>query len=268
MNMDNYPHFTLTEDGRLVSTGQHRPGFPRVLNDALHRLGYNGDDPLYRCSLSTAHGLDMWEVSLTVPFDPTDLWIGTIIGSDLNNTVEQTALVALTSLGESRLAATAEVPAVLFLIRNQEDHNQGDPERQQRLVDMSDTEGPHFHTGVAEMAKYAQYLFNLQHNTIRTIIQQRLLLIAYEQHAEGLRHKIAILHSGTLPPLDQDHELLVTYCCLGNIEHGLNYNRQQLDLAREEVNTHTHAIIHLEHAIEQQDLELEERTATIATLEQ
>jgi hypothetical protein len=34
------------------------------------------------------------------------------------------------------------------------------------------------------------------------------------------------------------------------------------------VDTRTHAIIHLEHAIEQQDLELEERAATIATLEQ
>jgi hypothetical protein len=30
----------------------------------------------------------------------------------------------------------------------------------------------------------------------------------------------------------------------------------------------THAIIHLEHHIEQQDLELEERVATIADLEQ
>jgi hypothetical protein len=34
------------------------------------------------------------------------------------------------------------------------------------------------------------------------------------------------------------------------------------------VNTRTHVIIHLEHTIEQQDLELEERVATIATLEQ
>jgi hypothetical protein len=31
---------------------------------------------------------------------------------------------------------------------------------------------------------------------------------------------------------------------------------------------HTHAIIHLEHHVEQQDLELEERVVTIADLEQ
>jgi hypothetical protein len=35
MNMENYPHVTIAEDGRLCSTGQHRPGFLRVLYDAL-----------------------------------------------------------------------------------------------------------------------------------------------------------------------------------------------------------------------------------------
>jgi hypothetical protein len=34
------------------------------------------------------------------------------------------------------------------------------------------------------------------------------------------------------------------------------------------VNTRTHVIIHLEHAIKQQDLELEERVVMIATLKQ
>jgi hypothetical protein len=43
---------------------------------------------------------------------------------------------------------------------------------------------------------------------------------------------------------------------------------QQLDAAREMLDEHTHAIIHLEHHIEQQDLELDERVATIADLEQ
>jgi hypothetical protein len=36
----------------------------------------------------------------------------------------------------------------------------------------------------------------------------------------------------------------------------------------EEVDTRTHAIIHLEHAIEKQDLDLEERAVMIITLEQ
>jgi hypothetical protein len=49
MNLDDYPHFFLTEDRRLCSMGQHYPGFLRVLYDTLHRLGYNGDAPIYRC---------------------------------------------------------------------------------------------------------------------------------------------------------------------------------------------------------------------------
>ena len=41
-----------------------------------------------------------------------------------------------------------------------------------------------------------------------------------------------------------------------------------LDITREEVETRTHGIIHLEHHVEVQDVELEERAETIANLEQ
>jgi hypothetical protein len=41
-----------------------------------------------------------------------------------------------------------------------------------------------------------------------------------------------------------------------------------LDITREEVETRTHRIIHLEHHVEVQDAELEERVETIANLEQ
>jgi hypothetical protein len=41
-----------------------------------------------------------------------------------------------------------------------------------------------------------------------------------------------------------------------------------LDITREEVQTHTHEIIHLEHHVEVQDVKLEERAETIASLEQ
>jgi hypothetical protein len=41
-----------------------------------------------------------------------------------------------------------------------------------------------------------------------------------------------------------------------------------LDISREEVETHTHGIVHLEHHIETHDVELEERVEIIADLEQ
>jgi hypothetical protein len=118
MNMDNYPHVTITEDGSLCSMGQHRPGFPRVLYDALLQLGYNRDIPVYHGRMSMAHGLDRGELSVMIPLNPVELSMGTIIGVELDETVEQTTQVALTSLCESRLADTATMPITLFLIHN------------------------------------------------------------------------------------------------------------------------------------------------------
>jgi hypothetical protein len=40
-----------------------------------------------------------------------------------------------------------------------------------------------------------------------------------------------------------------------------------LDITREEVETHTHGIIHLEHHVRVQDAELEERAEMITNLE-
>jgi hypothetical protein len=83
------------------------------------------------------------------------------------------------------------------------------------------------------MAKYVRYLFILQHNTDRTIVEQRMRLNAYEEQAtftsrelERLRHENAILRRGTLQSSDKDLELQVAYCRLGEAVHGLNYARQ------------------------------------------
>jgi hypothetical protein len=58
------------------------------------------------------------------------------------------------------------------------------------------------------------------------------------------------------------------YRRLSEAEHGWHYARQQLDAARAMVDERTHTIIHLENHVEQQDLDLEERVVTIATLDQ
>jgi hypothetical protein len=68
--------------------------------------------------------------------------------------------------------------------------------------------------------------------------------------------------------MEMDLELQVAYRRLGEAGHGWNFTCQQLDLAREEVDTHTHAIVQLVIAIETQDVKLEERVEIIANLEQ
>jgi hypothetical protein len=156
MEINDCPHFDLAVDGRLCSMGQHCPGFPGVLYDALIRLGYDRDALVYHCWLSTAHDMDQCEVSVMIPFDPTEPWSGSVIGSEPDTGVELMAHIALTSLCEDHLAATAALPIALLPIQNQEN-----PVWQQRLEAVSDLKGPHFHAGMASLAMYAQYLFNL-----------------------------------------------------------------------------------------------------------
>jgi hypothetical protein len=76
-----------------------------------------------------------------------------------------------------------------------------------------------------------------------------------------------LFRGGTVPPSDQDQELKVAYHRLSDTEHTWHYICQQLDASREMVDERTHTIIHLEHANEQQDFELAERTIVIASLE-
>jgi hypothetical protein len=70
IELNDYPHFDLAEDGTLCSMGQRCPGFPRVLYDALVRLGYDGDAPVYHCRMSTAHDMDQCEVNVMIPLTP------------------------------------------------------------------------------------------------------------------------------------------------------------------------------------------------------
>jgi hypothetical protein len=150
MELNYYPHFFIVEDGRLCSTGQHCPGFLRVLYDALLRLGYDGDALIYHYRLSMAHGLDRCEVSVTIPFDLTEPWSRSVIGSKPDSNVEMMAHITLTSLCKDRLATTAALPIVLLPIQNQEN-----PAWQQCLAAVFELKGPHYHTRMTSLARYA-----------------------------------------------------------------------------------------------------------------
>jgi hypothetical protein len=109
-------------------------------------LSYNGDTPMYCHRLSMANGLDVCELSVMIPFDSTEPWSGSIIDSEPDTAIEMMSHVALTSLCQSRLTATAIVPIAVLPIWNQEN-----PIRQQCLEAMSNLEGPHFSAGMAAL---------------------------------------------------------------------------------------------------------------------
>jgi hypothetical protein len=166
MDMRKYPHITISKDGRLCSMGQHRSGFPQMLYNALLHLGYNGDVPVFRARLSTLHSLELCEVSVMIPINLENLWMGTVIGIEPNNTIDRTTQVALASLCGSRLADTTMMPIALFLFCFQ-----GELTGKKRLEAISDPEGPHYHAGMVALAECVQYSFDLQHNTTTTVLQ-------------------------------------------------------------------------------------------------
>jgi hypothetical protein len=139
---------------------------------------------------------------MTITFDPTESWSGSVIDSELDTGIELMSHMTLTSLCEDRLAATVALSITLLPIQNQEN-----PIWQQHLEAVSNLKGPHFHARMTSLARYTQYLFNLQHNTARTGMQQHTRLTAYKESAtaatreiERLRHENAILRSGARPP--------------------------------------------------------------------
>jgi hypothetical protein len=103
-----------------------------------------------------AHGQERCEVNVVIPLNPMEPWMATVIGVKLDETVEQTAQVVLTSLCESCLVDTAAMPITLFLI-----HKKEDPMWKQHLEAVSNPEGPHFSAGMAALAEYTQHMFNL-----------------------------------------------------------------------------------------------------------
>jgi hypothetical protein len=59
-----------------------------VLYDGLLHLGYNGDVPVYRAHMSMANIMEQCEVSVTIPINPIEPWMATVIGIELDDTVE------------------------------------------------------------------------------------------------------------------------------------------------------------------------------------
>jgi hypothetical protein len=85
-----------------------------VLYDTLLHLGYNVDIPVYRARMSVAHSMEQCKVSVTIPLSLEEPWMATIIGIELDDTVDQMSQVALASLCGSRLTNTAAMSIMPF----------------------------------------------------------------------------------------------------------------------------------------------------------
>jgi hypothetical protein len=164
--MDDYPYATLGADGWFCCDGLHRPGFPTLLRDVLHRFGYTGL-PAYRGRPYHQFGLGRCKVYVDIPAHPTDLtmtaWFTTARGDDLDDTQERAAHQALTEFCERHLPVLGDTTIALLPIRNE-----GNTVWSERVIAISDPEFPTHHAGWAHTARYAQHVSSLLHEATAT----------------------------------------------------------------------------------------------------
>jgi hypothetical protein len=120
--MDDYRYATLGVDGWFRCDGLHRPRFPTLLRDVLHRFGYTGF-PVYRGRPYHQFGLGRCKVHVDIPAHPTDptmtAWFSTAQGDDLDDTLERAAHQALTEFCERHLPVLGDTAIALLPVRNE-----------------------------------------------------------------------------------------------------------------------------------------------------
>jgi hypothetical protein len=172
--MDNYPYATLGADGWFRCDGLHRPGFPTLLRDVLHRFGYTGL-PAYRGRPYRQFGLGRCKVHVDIPAHPTDptmtAWFTTARGDDLDDTPERAAHQALTEFYERHLPVLDDTDIALLRIRNE-----GNKVWCERVATIGDPESPTHHAGWALTARYAQHVRSLLQEVTATGAHLRLHL--------------------------------------------------------------------------------------------
>jgi hypothetical protein len=164
--MDDYPYATLGADGWFRCDGVHRPRFPTLLRDVMHRFGYVGL-PAYHGHPYRQFGLGHCKVHVDIPAHPTDLtmtaWFTMARGDDLDDTLERAAHQALTEFYECHLPVLGDTAIALLPVQNE-----GNTMWSERVTAISDPESPTHHAGWAPTARYAQHVSSLLQEVMAT----------------------------------------------------------------------------------------------------
>jgi hypothetical protein len=159
--MDDYPYATLGADGWFRCDGLHRPRFPTLLRDVLHRFDYTGL-PAYRGHPYHQFGLGHCMVYVDIPTHSTDptmtAWFTTARGDDLDDTLERVAHQDLTEFCERHLPVLGDTTIALLPIQNE-----GNVVWGERVATVGDPELSTHHAGWARTAHYAQHVSSLLH---------------------------------------------------------------------------------------------------------
>jgi hypothetical protein len=175
--MDDYLYATLGADGWFRCDGLHRPRFPTLLWDVLHRFGYTGT-LTYHGHPYHQFGLGRCKVHVDTsahPSDPTMMArFTTARGDDLDDTLERAAHHALMEFCERHLPVLGGTAITLLSVRNE-----GNTMWSERMATIGDPELPTHHVGWALTAHYSQHICSLLQEVTTTCAHQCLRLEVY-----------------------------------------------------------------------------------------
>jgi hypothetical protein len=274
--MDDYPYVTLGADGWFRCDGLHRPGFPTLLWDVLHRFRYTG--------LPTYHGrpyrqfrLGRCKVHVDIPAHPTDptmtAWFTTAQGDDLDDTLERAAHQALTEFCEHHLPVLSDTAIALLLIRNE-----GNMVWSERVAIISDPEFLTHHADWALTARYTQHVSSLLQEVTPTGTHLRLHLEECAGQVKAKNRVVKDIQKGNRELLQKkarletrirelNDELMRTYRSRDFKTDNLDDTRTRLQHAQDELVAAQSYIHHLETELHERDEQLEVSQAQVVDLQ-
>jgi hypothetical protein len=186
--MDDYPYTTLGADGWFRCDRLHRPRFPTLLWDVLHRFGNTGF-PVYRGRPCRQLGLGRCKVHMDILAHSTDptttAWFTTARADDLDDTLERAAHQALTEFCEHHLPVLDDTALALLPVQNE-----GNVVWSDRVTAISDPEFLTHHAGWALTARYAQHVSSLLQEVTATGAH---LCLCLEECADQVKSKNRIV---------------------------------------------------------------------------
>jgi hypothetical protein len=274
--MDDYPYATLGADEWFRCDGLHRPGFPTLLRDVLHRFGYTGF-PTYRGRLYRQLGLGRCKVHVDIPAHLTDptmtAWFTTARGDDLDDTLERAAHQALTEFCERHLPVLGDTAIALLPVRNE-----GNAVWSERVTAIGDPEFPTHHAGWVLTARYAQHVSSLLQEVTATGAHLRLRLEDCADQVKAKNRVVKDIQKGNREILQKNarletrirelsDELMRTYHSCNFKTDNLDDTRTQLQHTQDELVDAQSYVHHLETELHERDEQLEASQAQTADLQ-
>jgi hypothetical protein len=203
--MDDYPYATLGADGWFRCDGLHRPSFPTLLWDVLHRFGYKGTTA-YHGRLYHQFGLGCYKVHVDILAHPTDptmtAWYTTTRGNDIDDTLESAAHHALTEFCERHLPILGNTAIALLLVQNEDNMVWSEC-----VATVGDVELPTHHADWALTACYSQHVSSLLQEVTAMGAHLRL-------HLEECAGQVKVKNYAIMDIQKGNRELLQKNACL------------------------------------------------------